>query len=199
MENELAIALIGAGSALTGAVIGGTAAVVAASKTARSAYLGSLDSIRRTAQREVYAELLKASHSYEAATGAVLESAGFQLDGPFSEQEALPRQHSSSERSAFRRAISSAADLEPVAAAARQVELEGPSRVAAAARNVRAAAQLLSTTLNSIEDGFEDRFADADGGLRPAMSADLPREHFELLKSAISTFAETARKHLNHR
>ncbi|MEU6838021.1 hypothetical protein ABZ941_22540 [Streptomyces rubiginosohelvolus] len=191
MENELAIALIGAGSALTGAVIGGTAAVVAASKTARSAYLGSLDSLRRTAQREVYAELLKAAHAFEAGTGAVLESAGILLDGLLSEQEGLPRRHSSSERSACRRAISSAADPEPVAAAARQVELEGPSRVAAAARNVRAAAQQLSTTLNSIED--------ADEGLRPATSADLPRAHFELLNSAISTFAETARKHLNHR
>ncbi|MFJ9917808.1 hypothetical protein ACIRSF_00800 [Streptomyces rubiginosohelvolus] len=191
MENELAIALIGAGSALTGAVIGGTAAVVAASKTARSAYLGSLESLRRTAQREVYAELLKAAHTYEARTGAVLESVGILLDGLLSEQEGLPRRHSSSERSACRRAISSAADPEPVAAAARQVELEGPSRVAAAARNVRAAAQQLSTTLNCIED--------ADEGLRPATSADLPREHFELLKSAISTFAETARKHLNHR
>ncbi|MFI5481662.1 hypothetical protein ACIBAB_21350 [Streptomyces rubiginosohelvolus] len=191
MENELATALIGAGSALTGALIGGTAAVVAASKTARSAYLGSLDSLRRTAQREVYAELLRAAHTYEAGTGAVLESAGILLDGLLSEQEALPRQHSSSERSALRRAISSATNPEPVAAAARQVELEGPSRVAAAARNVRAAAQQLSTTLNSIED--------ADEGLRPATSADLHREHFELLKSAISTFAETARKHLNHR
>ncbi|MEU6629396.1 hypothetical protein ABZ905_14065 [Streptomyces parvus] len=191
MRNELAIALIGAGSALTGAVIAGTAAVVAASKTARSAYLGSLDSLRRTAQREVYAELLRAAHAYEAGTGAVLESAGFLLEGLLSEQEGLPRRHSSSERSAFRRAISSAADPEPVAAAARQVELEGPSRVAAAARNVRAAAQQLSTTLNSIED--------ADEGFRPATSADLPREHFELLKSAISMFTETARKHLNHR
>ncbi|MFB8383855.1 hypothetical protein [Streptomyces rubiginosohelvolus] len=142
-------------------------------------------------QREVYAELLKAAHTYEAGTGAVLESAGILLDGLLSEQEGLPRRHSSSERSAFRRAISSAADPEPVAAAARRVELEGPSRVAAAARNVRAAAQQLSTTLNSI--------ADADEGLRPATSADLPREHFELLTSAISTFAETARKHLNHR
>ncbi|MFJ9319471.1 hypothetical protein [Streptomyces globisporus] len=191
MENELAIALIGAGSALTGAVIGGTAAVVAASKTARSAYLGSLDSIRRTAQREVYAELLRAAHTYEAETGAVLESAGFLLDGLLSEQEGLPRRPSSSERSAFRRAISSAVNPEPVAAAARQVELEGPSRVAAAARNVRAAAQQLSTMLNSIED--------ADEGIRPATYADLPREHLELLKLATSTFTETARKHLNHR
>ncbi|EHM26029.1 hypothetical protein SPW_5568 [Streptomyces sp. W007] len=195
MENELMIALIGAGSALTGALIGGAAAVVGASKAARSAYLGSLDVTRRTAQREVYSELLKAAHAYEAGTRAVLEGAGFLLDDLFSELEGLPVQRSDSERSGLRRAVSSAAEPQPVAAAARQVELEGPSSVAAAARSVQAAAEQLGATLS----GIEDRFEDLDGGLHPSTPADLPREHSELLKSAISGFADTARKHLNHR
>ncbi|MEV7493031.1 hypothetical protein AB0O08_19975 [Streptomyces anulatus] len=195
MENELLIALIGAGSALTGALIGGAAAVVGASKAARGAYLGSLDVTRRTAQREVYAELLRAAHAYEAGTGAVLESAGFLLEDLFNELEGLPPRHSGSERSDFRRAISSAAEPQPVAAAARQVELEGPSRVAAAARAVQAAAGQLAATLNGIEDGFEDPGA----SVHPSTPTDRPREHFEALKSAISTFADIARKHLNHR
>ncbi|MFH9610735.1 hypothetical protein [Streptomyces sp. NPDC017448] len=195
MENGVVIALIGAGSALAGALIGGAAAVVGASKAARSAYLGSLDVTRRTAQREVYSELLRAAHAYEAGTRAVLEEAGFLLDDLFNEQEGLPVRHSDSERSALRRAVSSAADPQPVAAAARQVELEGPSSVAAAARAVQAAAERLGATLNGIGDGFEA----ADGGLPPSTPTDLPREHSELLKSAISAFAGVARKHLNHR
>ncbi|WP_228924622.1 hypothetical protein [Streptomyces sp. DH7] len=195
MENELLIALISAGSALTGALIGGAAAVVGASKAARGAYLGSLDVTRRTAQREVYAELLRAAHAYEAGTGAVLESAGFLLEDLFNEQEGLPPRHSGPERSDFRQAISSAAEPQPVAAAARQVELEGPSRVAAAARAVQAAARQLAATLNGIEDGFQDPGA----SVRPSTPPDRPREHFEALKTAISTFADTARKHLNHR
>ncbi|SCE57980.1 hypothetical protein [Streptomyces sp. OspMP-M43] len=195
MENELMIALIGAGSALTGALIGGAAAVVGASKAARSAYLGSLDVTRRTAQREVYSELLKAAHDYEAGSSAVLEGAGFLLDDLFSELEGLPVQRSDSERSGLRRAVWLAADPQPVAAAARQVELEGPSSVAAAARAVQAAAEQLGATLSGIEDGLED----PDGGLRPSTPARLPREHSELLKSAISAFADIARRHLNHR
>ncbi|MFH9758686.1 hypothetical protein ACH4MJ_12765 [Streptomyces anulatus] len=143
----------------------------------------------------MYSELLKAAHAYEASTGAVLEGAGSLLDDLFNELEGLPVRHSSSERSDLRRAVSAAAEPLPVAAAARQVELEGPSRVAAAARAVQAAAQQLGATLDGIEDGSED----PDGSLHPSTPADRPREHFELLKSAISTFADIARKHLNHR
>ncbi|WP_176712832.1 MULTISPECIES: hypothetical protein [unclassified Streptomyces] len=96
----------------------------------------------------MYSELLKASHEYEGETRAVLEGAGFLLDDLLSELEGLPVQRSDSERSGLRRAVSLAADPQPVAAAARQVELEGPSSVAAAARVVQAAAEQLGATLS---------------------------------------------------
>ncbi|MFJ8761003.1 hypothetical protein [Streptomyces cyaneofuscatus] len=179
MGKEMMIALIGAGSALTGALVGGAAAVMGAARAARSAYFGPLDVARREGQREAYVTLLKAADTYEAETGTALGYARLLHSDP-------------GERARYRSATSSAAMPQPVAASVRQVELEGPTRVAEAAKAVRAAAQQLAVTLTGIEDGFEN----PDEGLDPAMP-DQAHEQHEALRSAINAFADVAGKRLN--
>lgn len=179
MGNEMVIALIGAGSALAGALVGGAAAVMGAARAARSAYFGPLDVARREGQREAYVALLKAADTYEAETATALGYARLL--------------HSDrDERARYRSAISSAAMPQPVAASVRQVELEGPTRVAEAAKAVRAAAQELAVTLTGMEGGFEN----PDEGLDPAMPDQAHAQH-EALRSAINAFADVAGKRLN--
>ncbi|MET7869529.1 hypothetical protein [Streptomyces cyaneofuscatus] len=180
MGNEMVIALIGAGSALAGALVGGAAAVMGAARAARSAYFGPLDVARREGQREAYVALLKAADTYEAETATALGYAR------------LPHSHRD-ERARYRSAISSAAMMpQPVAASVRQVELEGPTRVAEAAKAVRAAAQELAVTLTGMEGGFEN----PDEGLDPAMPDQAHAQH-EALRSAINAFADVAGRRLN--
>ncbi|CAO0834743.1 putative protein OS=Streptomyces microflavus OX=1919 GN=Smic_86330 PE=4 SV=1 [Streptomyces microflavus] len=92
----------------------------------------------------------------------------------------------------YRDSISSAATHHPVTAAARQVELEGPTRVAEAAKAVRAAAQQLAVTLTGVERGF----GHPDEGLGPEIP-DQAHEQHEALRSAINAFASVAGKRLN--
>lgn len=86
MAPEIGTALIGLCGGIVGAVIAAGAAIRAARHQAgkavegpfaqaSAAYLGPLDTARRTAQREAYARLLTAAHGYETAVKPVLETA----------------------------------------------------------------------------------------------------------------------------
>ncbi|WP_411118213.1 hypothetical protein [Streptomyces sp. 058-1L] len=192
MGDEMMIALIGAGSALAGALIGGAAAVMGAARAARSAYFGPLDVARREGQREAYVALLKAADTYEAETASAVEHARLLLEDSTRGSAHRPLRSGPDELAGYRSSISSAATHHPVTAAARQVGLEGPTRVAEAAKAVRATAQQLAVTLTGVERGF----GHPAEGLGPVIP-DQAHEQHEALRSAINAFASVAGKRLN--
>ncbi|MCJ0870199.1 hypothetical protein [Streptomyces sp. AP-93] len=187
MTPEIAAALIGAGAGLVtaGAAIGTTRhqarkAVEGVFAQASAAYLGPLDTARRTAQREAYSRLLTAAHDYEKAVQAAL------VDAEALNRDATPnRPAMSPETRAARRARIEEVNDHHLVGAVQHVQLEGPDEVWQSAVRVQKVAMMLSLVLSS-----EDASSNGLGS---------PRGLHGQLLVAISEFATAAGRHLGRR
>lgn len=192
MAEEIAVALIGVVGGFVGAVIGAGAAIGAARHQARkavegafaqasAAYLGPLDTARRTAQREAYARLLTAAHDYEKAVKPVLDVA------QALNRDASPNRPAMSPetRADLRARIDEVNDHHLIDSAVQHVLLEGPDDVWQSAARVQMAAMRLSIVLLS-----EDATSNILGS---------PREAHQQLYVATNEFAMAAGKHLGRR
>lgn len=192
MAEEIAAALIGVVGGFVGAVIAAGAAIGAARHQARkavegafaqasAAYLGPLDTARRTAQREAYARLLTAAHDYEIAVEPLLDVA-HALN-----RDATPNRPAMSPetRADLRARIDEVNDHHLIDLAVQHVLLEGPDEVWQSAARVQVAAMTLSLVLSA---------GDATSNI-----LDSPREAHRQLYVATNEFAMAAGKHLGRR
>lgn len=194
MSYEITAALIGGGSAVAGALAGGAAAVWAATRAARSTYLGPLHVAQKTAQQQAYAKLLTAANDFEAAMNAVSGAALALAEDNANRSEGIPSGLDEEGRRRRRRLIREARDIAQVRAATRLVTLAGPHVVALEAVLVEEAARRLSYAFRDAEARVEE----GEGQYRPAMTAHELRSAYEDHASVLMQFALTAREHGGH-
>lgn len=193
MSSELTVALIGAGSAIAGALVGGAAAVVAASRAARSAYLGPLHVAQRTAQQQAYAKLVNAANDFETGTRAVSGVARVLMEDASDRSEGIPSRLNDPGRQRRRDEIRAVLDDGQVRAAVRLVGLEGPTVVAVQAIILEEAVRQLANVLRKLEE-----VTDEEGRPRPTVTLNQLRGAYDRLAEAISRFAYTARENGGH-
>ncbi|WP_406448124.1 hypothetical protein OG782_04715 [Streptomyces sp. NBC_00876] len=200
MDSEMMVAVVGGGGALLGAVIGGAAAVVSASiqgkrtaEAARSAYQGSLNATRRTAQQQAYTNLLSVLNEYEAATGGILAMACELIEELTGSLSGDPQVLDNETKERYRGQIREARDPVKAIAAVRYVGLEGPAGVHRAAKEVQAAVIALARVLGGLEETIDH----GEGHWTAAMHGYEPVLTHARLRSAIDTYADTASTHLN--
>ncbi|MFC9816496.1 hypothetical protein ACFVJM_31050 [Streptomyces virginiae] len=204
MDNEMTVAGIAAVASLVGAGIGGAFAARGAGKQAAgaveaglaqaaSAYLGPLDTARRTAQREAYVRLLTAAQEYAEAVRPVLRAARL-LDR--AEERAVGGGNPMPDEAweALRERIDAVSDAHPVRAAAQHVALEGPGDVAEAAEQVRLVATLLEVAL---DNAGQSAHTDGGGVIPPHAHRFQPL--IDALHHQITLFTEAAQEYLNKR
>ncbi|MFD9877361.1 hypothetical protein [[Kitasatospora] papulosa] len=194
MSTEVTVALIGAGSAIAGALAGGLGAVWAATRAARSTYLGPLHVAQKTAQQQAYTQLLSAANDFEAAMNSVSGAAAILAEDASNRSEGIPSRLSEDDRRARRRRIKKARDIAGVRAAARLVTLAGPVVVAREAVEVEEAGRRLSYAFRDVEVHLDD----ADGQPRPVMTAEELRRVYDDYASALAKFAICARTNGGH-
>jgi hypothetical protein len=220
MDGEVMAALIGGASGLAGALVGGTAALAAAkmamkatSQTALTAYLGPLDTARRTAQREVFARFLTVSQEWtrraepaaRAAEGwdrAVREHLERLLDEDVGSYVDLPDETVRR----FLRSVSAIDEPHRIAEAAQHVLLEAAG--VAGIEVVRAAAKVHqhAVRLKEFLDDAGKTHLDAPDRAGPGDPSNhllpnprrSPDEH-AVLDGAIDAFARIAANFLNQR
>ncbi|MEV5606402.1 hypothetical protein AB0L33_33720 [Streptomyces sp. NPDC052299] len=201
METEVLVAVVGVGGALGGAIIGGAAAMYAASVTgkrtaeaARMAYAGPLDVARRTAQQQAYTLLLNAANRYEEATEAQLEAAEELIEALCDQSQGIPPEFSNARLQAHRETVREVHSPGLVLAAVRMVGLEGPAPVHRAAQDVQKAADNLAKLLRSVEEVNQEETGEFDPVHRPRMV----RARHERLRETIEAFGVIARQHGGH-
>ncbi|MFI6494564.1 hypothetical protein [Streptomyces sp. NPDC050564] len=219
MDGEMTAALIGGASGLAGALVGGVAALSAArmamkaaSETALTAYLGPLDTARRTAQREVFAQFLTVSQEWTrqadpAAKAAERWDRAVQehVDRLKDEECAYVDLPDATTRW-LQQQVSALGQPHRIAEAAQHVLLEAAgvagTDVVRAAQKVQQHAVRLKDFLN---DAGRTHLIDPDetspddpSNHRPPNPSRSPNEHVAL-KNAIDAFAQRAAEYLNRR
>ncbi|MFB8025956.1 MULTISPECIES: hypothetical protein [unclassified Streptomyces] len=164
MESEVVAALIASPVALT--------AAVAAYAAGKAQGRGTVDSVRRTSQRESYAHLLATAYTFNRAAEEVFRPWG-DPSGPQPTPEILEE---GTER------IFEA--LRQITEAAALVTLDGPPHIAKLARNIITRGEILG-----LRTGFPR--GSADGFLHRV------RADFNLLSEDMGTFAREASAYLN--
>ncbi|MET4921046.1 hypothetical protein P3L51_01465 [Streptomyces sp. PSRA5] len=194
MSIEVTVALIGAVSAIAGALAGGAAAVWGATRAARSTYLGPLHVARRTAQQSAYAKLLEAANEFEAGARRVRDEAHALVEDVGNESEGIPTTLRERDREQYRNTIRGVLDYGDVRAAGRLVALAGPGTMAMEALAVEYSARDLAGALRDVEERLDEQ----PGSFRPFMTHVGLRGAYLHLSKSLTKFAVTARESGGH-
>lgn len=192
MNTEMAIALVGVGGALGGAIIGGAAAVVSAgiqgkrtAAAATKAYESALEVSLRAAQREAYVHLVRAANDYEGATEELLDPAMWLIHCVNCEQVPEPYPVTEEKRSSYRTQVAQRPTTTAISGAARSVALYGPSTVKELAKGVLLAARDLDTVFEKLEETVQDQ---ATGHWHAELRENQPHQTHDALHNAIADF-----------
>ncbi|MFC8491213.1 hypothetical protein ACFUJU_10480 [Streptomyces sp. NPDC057235] len=203
MDSEVIAAVIGGGSGLAGALLGGTAAVIAARiqarraveaglATAKSTYLAPLDTARRTAQREVYAKLVDAVYSYLEAVARAVPAARMLEELEESSRQGVVVHHDTVQSQ--RDIVNGVQQPNEIKRAVQHIALEGPETVYSRAQNIEQVAERLFKALR----GAGGQYQLPNGSLADT-EPELASQLRDTLESHIRSFTGLASDHLNNR
>ncbi|MCX5612989.1 hypothetical protein OHB39_36370 [Streptomyces sp. NBC_00047] len=191
MNTETTTAIVAGLSAMGGAGLAGWLTVRAAGRQAAGAveaglaqgagaYLGALDTARRSAQREAYARLITVAHEYHESVKPVLYFA-----------QALGTQQppmNAATRQRLEEQVDAVSNTRQVRAAVAHVVLEGPGEIAKAAERLGAAAHGVEYALKA--------------ATHQVLTHPTPRDYYERheqLLAEVSRFGQAASGLLNRR